>query len=113
MLSANAAIPGVVISTLNNNIMSTSQVHIFTSPTQIASYMSMEARVGSIVIGPLLAHHNCSKPKENPEGAVSEQQRLVCVPTPRQSKYLSQYTHRRFGLEPMIIIFSLPWALLM
>ncbi|KAI0261590.1 hypothetical protein BC834DRAFT_459368 [Gloeopeniophorella convolvens] len=29
------------------------------------------------------------------------------------SSYLSQNDHRIFGLEPMAIIFSLPWALLM
>ena len=82
MLSANVgflAIPGVVISTLNDNISSASQVVIFTSPAQIASYMSMEASVGSIVIGLLLTRHNRSKQKEDPAGAVSEQQRLVCV----------------------------------
>ncbi|KAI9458569.1 hypothetical protein BJY52DRAFT_1169896 [Lactarius psammicola] len=87
MLSANVgflAIPGVVIS--------------FTSPAQIASYMSMEASVGSIVIGLLLVRHNRSKQKEDPAGATT---------------YLTQYTHQRFGLEPMAIIYSLPWALLM
>ncbi|KAN0127127.1 hypothetical protein V8E53_015065 [Lactarius tabidus] len=101
MLSANVgflAIPGVVISTLNDNITNASQVVIFTSPAQIASYMSIEASVGSIVIGLLLIRHNRSKQKEDPVGA---------------STYLSQYTHPRFGLEPMAIIFSLPWALLM
>jgi len=101
MLSANVgflAIPGVVISTLNDNITSASQVVIFTSPAHIASYMSMEASVGSIVIGLLLVRHNRSKQKEDPVGA---------------SIYLNQYTHPRFGLEPMAIIFSLPWALLM
>ena len=76
MLSANVgflAIPGVVISTLNNNITSPSQVILFTSPAQIASYMSMEASIGSIVIGLLLVRHNRSKQKEDPAGAVSEQ----------------------------------------
>ncbi|KAI9458568.1 hypothetical protein BJY52DRAFT_1212082 [Lactarius psammicola] len=101
MLSANVgflAIPAVVLSNLNNNITNASQVVIFTSPAQIASYMSMEASVGSIVIGLLLVRHNRSKQKEDPAGA---------------STYLIQYTHPRFGLEPMAIIYSLPWALLM
>jgi len=101
MLSANVgflAIPGVVMSTLNDNITSARQVVIFTSPAQIASYMSMEASVGSIVIGLLLIRHNRAKQKEDPAGA---------------SNYLIQYTHRKFGLEPMAILFSLPWALLM
>ena len=30
-----------------------------------------------------------------------------------QSTYLFQSSHRTFGLEPMAIVFSLPWALLM
>jgi hypothetical protein len=83
MLSANVgflAIPGVVISTLNNTITSPSQVVIFASPAQIASYMSMEASVGSIVVGLLLVRHNRSKQWEDPTGAVSEQQRLVRAP---------------------------------
>ena len=83
MLSANVgflAIPGVVMSTLNDNITSASQVVIFTSPAQIASYMSMEASVGSIVIGLLLVRHNRSKQKEDPVGAVSQLHRLVCAP---------------------------------
>ena len=83
MLSANVgflAIPDVVISTANNNPAGISQVHMFTSPAQIASYMSMEASIASIVIGLLLARHNRSKQEEDAAGAVSEQRRLVYVP---------------------------------
>ncbi|KAI0250653.1 hypothetical protein BJV78DRAFT_1393295 [Lactifluus subvellereus] len=102
MLTANVgflAIPGVVLSNLNgSNITSASAVNIFTSPSQIASSLSIEASVGSIVIGLLLVRHNRTKQKEDPLGA---------------STYLDQSTHRLFGLEPMAIIFSLPWALLM
>ncbi|KAH8987898.1 hypothetical protein EDB92DRAFT_1801018 [Lactarius akahatsu] len=95
MLTANVgflAIPGVVISNINNPLTSASELNIFTSPAQIASCMSVEASVGSIVIGMLLVRHNRTKQKEDPAGA---------------------NTHRIFGLEPMAIIFSLPWALLM
>jgi len=101
MLTANVgflAIPGVVISNLNSNITSTSSLNIFTSSSQIVSCMSVEASVGSIVVGMLLVRHNRTKQKEDPAGA---------------STYLYQNTHRLFGLEPMAIIFSLPWALLM
>jgi len=101
MLTANVgflAIPGVVISNLNGNITSASVVNIFTSPSQIASCMSVEASVGSIVIGLLLVRHNRTKQKEDPAGA---------------STYLYKNSHQIFGLEPMAIIFSLPWALLM
>jgi hypothetical protein len=74
MLTANVgflAIPGVVISTINNNIQSANQLDIFVSSAQIASSMSILASVGSIVIGLLLVRHNRSKQKEDPAGAVS------------------------------------------
>ncbi|KAI9458584.1 hypothetical protein BJY52DRAFT_412493 [Lactarius psammicola] len=101
MLTANVgflAIPGVIISNINNPLKSASELNIFTSPAQIASCMSVEASAGSIVIGLLLVRHNRTKQKEDPAGA---------------STYLYRNTHRIFGLEPMAIIFSLPWALLM
>ena len=91
---------------------------IFTSPSQIASSLSIEASIGSIMIGLLLISHNRSRPKEDPAGAVSGQSRLICVVmcaevTQWQSTYLYQNAHTTFGLEPMAIVFSLPWALLM
>ena len=119
MLTANVgflAIPGVVINNLNSNITSTNDLRIFTSTSQIASTISVEASVGSIVIGMLLVRHNRTKQKEDPAGAVSEQWYLgLCswLIALRQSTYLYQNTHRLFGLEPMAVIFSLPWALLM
>ncbi|KAF8256627.1 hypothetical protein EI94DRAFT_277482 [Lactarius quietus] len=101
MLTANVgflAIPGVVISNINETIISASMLKIFLSTSQIASSISILASVGSIVIGLLLVRHNRSKQKEDPAGAAA---------------YLYQSTHPIFGLEPMAIIFSLPWALLM
>ncbi|KAF8474433.1 hypothetical protein DFH94DRAFT_131009 [Russula ochroleuca] len=92
MLTANVgflAIPGVVLSNLSGtNITSASQVVIFTSPAQIASSLSVLASIGSTMIGLLLVHHNRTKQKEDPTGAVSGYLHLMCVP-------------------------SLPWALLM
>ncbi|KAF8258666.1 hypothetical protein EI94DRAFT_1110391 [Lactarius quietus] len=101
MLSVNVgflAIPGVVISNLNSNITSTSQVVIFTSPAQIASCMSTVASAGSIVIGLLLNRHCSSQHNKDPAGAAA---------------YLYMRMHPHYGLEPTAIIFSLPWALLM
>ena len=84
MLTANVgflAIPGVVLSNLSgSSITSKSQVVIFTSASQIASSLSVEASIGSIVIGLLLLRHNRTKQREDPEGAVSGQSRLTCVP---------------------------------
>ncbi|KAH9074274.1 hypothetical protein EDB83DRAFT_1950268 [Lactarius deliciosus] len=101
MLSANVgflATPGVVISNLNSNITGTNQVVIFTSPAQIASCMSIVASAGSIMIALLLIRHSNPKRKGDLTNAAS---------------YLYANTHQPFGLEPMAIIFSLPWALLL
>ncbi|KAN0127130.1 hypothetical protein V8E53_015068 [Lactarius tabidus] len=101
VLSVNVgflAIPGVVISNLNSNITGPSQVVIFTSPAQIASCMSIVASTGSIVISLLLIRHTSPQQNKDPAGA---------------STYLYQNIHQRYGLEPIAIIFSLPWALLM
>jgi hypothetical protein len=84
MLTANVgflAIPGVVLSNLSGtNITSASQVVIFTSPAQIASSLSVLASIGSTMIGLLLVHHNRTKQKEDPTGAVSGYLHLMCVP---------------------------------
>ena len=120
LLTANVgflAIPGVIISNLGgSSITNASQVIIFTSSSQIASSLSVEASMGSIVTALLLARHNRTKQKDDPAGAVSRQSSLACFPgrlTLGQSTYLYQNTHPEFGLEPMAIILSLPWALLM
>jgi len=76
MLAVNVgflAVPGVVISNLNNNITGTNQVVIFTSPAQIAGCMSIVASAGSIVIALLLVRRFGPQRNFDPEGAVSEQ----------------------------------------
>jgi hypothetical protein len=84
MLTANVgflAIPGVVISNLSGtDITDVNQVLILTSPSQIASSLSVEASIGSIMIGLLLVRHNRTKQKEDPAGAVSKKSHLMCVP---------------------------------
>ena len=75
MLTVNVgflAIPGVVISNISGTgITSAKGVQLFTSASQIASSLSVEASIGSIMIGLLLARHNRTKQKEDPAGAVS------------------------------------------
>ncbi|KAN0131017.1 hypothetical protein V8E53_011150 [Lactarius tabidus] len=93
MLSVNVgflAIPGVVPTNNNTKLPPT--------PSQIISYLSLIASVGSIVVGLLLVRHHRTKQEEDPNGVV---------------KYLLQNHHKHVGLEPMAIVFSLPWALLM
>jgi hypothetical protein len=120
VLTANVgflAIPGVVISDINNSdLTSASMLRIFVSTSQIASSMSILASVGSTVIGLLLIRHNRSKQEEDPAGAVSGLYRFglyVQLIMLLQSAYLYKNTHPKFGLEPLAIIFGLPWALLM
>ncbi|KAN0116202.1 hypothetical protein V8E52_006259 [Russula decolorans] len=102
ILTANVgflAIPGVVLSNINgSNLTSASQVTIFTSPTQIASCLSVQASIGSIVVGMPLLRRHVTKIPNDPAGA---------------STYLDRISHSTFGLEPTAVVFSLPWALLM
>ena len=82
MLAANVgflAIPGVVLSNVNGSLTSANQAVIFTSHSQIASCLSMEASIGSIIIGLLLFRLNRTMHNEDPAGAVSGQSLLVCV----------------------------------
>lgn len=91
MLSVNVgflAIPGMVPTNNNNATLPP-------TPSQIISYLSLVASVGSIVVGLLLVRHHRTKQEEDPV------------------EYLQQNDHRHVGLEPMAIVFSLPWALLM
>ena len=84
MLVANVgflAIPGVVITNLSGAaITSPSQLIISTSPAQIASYLSIQTSVGSIVTSLLLLRHNRTKQKEDPSGAVSPYSHFTYVP---------------------------------
>lgn len=84
MLAANVgflAIPGVVLSNNNgSNLTDASLVTISTSPTQIASCLSVQASIGSIVVGmPLLRRHK-TKIQNTCFDAVSGQSHLTCLP---------------------------------
>jgi hypothetical protein len=74
------AVPGVTLYNLNNN-NNEYQAVILKSSAQIATALSIEASVGSIVIGMFLVRHNRSKQEASPYEAVSEQSHLTCVPT--------------------------------
>ncbi|KAH9981642.1 hypothetical protein BJV74DRAFT_887437 [Russula compacta] len=68
------AIPGVILYNINGGTLgSENQVVILTSSSQIASTLSTEASIGSIVIGLLLVRHNRTKQDAEPSEAVSEQ----------------------------------------
>lgn len=68
MLSVNVgflAIPGIVPTNNNNTTLPP-------NPSQIISYLSLIASVGSIVVGLLLVRHHRTKQEEDPNGAVSQ-----------------------------------------
>ncbi|KAI9509035.1 hypothetical protein F5148DRAFT_1190759 [Russula earlei] len=102
MLTVNVgflAVPGVVLSNFNGgNLENVHQVIIFSSSSQIVSSLSIEASIGSIVIGMLLVRHIRTKQDADPAEAW---------------EYLYEYSQGMLGLEPLAIIFSLPWAFLM
>jgi len=70
----------------------------YRSPTQISSYCSITASIGSIIIGLILVRQSRTKHRET-AGEVQE--------------FLEKRTHPLLGLETLAIMFSLPYALLM
>ena len=72
-------VPGVTLYNVNDN--NGNQVVIFKSSSQIASTLSVETSIGSIVIGMFLVRHNRTKQEASPSEAVSEQSHPTCVPT--------------------------------
>ena len=110
------AVPGVVVSNPHSNITSTSQNVVFTSPAQFASCISILASAGSVMTSLLLLRYNQVLQKVDMATVVSVQHDLgLCsqLMTPRQATYLNQNVHPIYGLEPMAIVFALPWALFM
>ena len=76
MLAVNVGfltLPGVMFSSTNGNntLKSVHQETILPSSSQIASTLSTEASIGSIMIVLLLARHNRSKQELDPSEAVS------------------------------------------
>ncbi|KAI0272450.1 hypothetical protein BC834DRAFT_966475 [Gloeopeniophorella convolvens] len=88
------AIPGVI------NLPPPDQkgVKIIAAPAQIASTISLTFSVGSIVLGLLLVRRNRTMMDKEPT--------IVC-------EYLEKREYRWLGLEPLSVIFSLPYAFLM
>jgi hypothetical protein len=75
------AVPGVMLYNINddNPLKSIRQVDILTSSAQIATALSVEASIGSIVVGMILVRHNRLKQEASPSEAVSEKLHLhVC-----------------------------------
>jgi len=83
MLAVNVgflAIPGVVPYNLVNGVLTiTHQVIILGSLSQIASILSLETSVGSIVISLLLMRHNRTKQEAEPTEAVSKHLHLTTI----------------------------------
>jgi hypothetical protein len=75
MLAVNVGfltLPGVMFSSTNGDTLkSVHQEIILPSSSQIASTLSVEASIGSILIGLFLVRHNRSKQELDPSDAVS------------------------------------------
>uniref|UniRef100_A0A0W0GDU7 WW domain-containing protein n=1 Tax=Moniliophthora roreri TaxID=221103 RepID=A0A0W0GDU7_MONRR len=67
------------------------------SPAQIASYLSVVASIGSVIIGLMLARKNKVKSKEAADDAAI---------------FLNSFMTERLGLETLAILYSVPYALL-
>ncbi|EGO03998.1 hypothetical protein SERLA73DRAFT_158399 [Serpula lacrymans var. lacrymans S7.3] len=68
------------------------------SLTQIASYLSLVASVGSIVLGLVLVRHTRTKKNDSAD---------------KTANFLRHMKHNQFGQETLAVIYSLPYALLM
>ncbi|KAF9530151.1 hypothetical protein CPB83DRAFT_851059 [Crepidotus variabilis] len=68
------------------------------SPAQIASYLSVIASIGSIILGLLLIRQHRTKYKETASDV---------------TRFLARREHKSRGLETLAILHSLPYALLM
>jgi hypothetical protein len=86
------------------------------SATQIASFLSTVASVGSIIIGLLLYRQNKTKDRESAVCAVSL---LISCPfcdtegNTTKMSYLTSMARPTVGLESLAIMYSLPYALIM
>jgi len=90
LLNANVAFLAINSVDINRNP--------YRSHTQISSYCSISASIGSIILGLILVRQNQTKHRET----ASEVQ-----------IFLKSWTHPWLGLETLAIMFSLPYALLM
>jgi len=91
------------------------------SPTQLASYLSIVASVGSVVTGLLLLRQHRTKPQDSAEEVVSYPVRPLApissltapTPSPQQDRYLRSRLHNALGFETLAILYSLPYSLLL
>lgn len=106
MLAANVAflaIPGVIVASQPQ------------SPAQVISSISLMFSIGSIITGLLLIRRNRTMMTKDPRNAVrnnplmSYSSELIRF----QWYYLQGMQWRAVGLEPLAIVFSLTYALLM
>jgi hypothetical protein len=84
------------------------------SPAQIAAYVSTIANLGSILVTLLLLRSHRTKALETADEVVSNDLRVIfgSVLTFEQHYLLQRKKHSSLGFEPLAIIYSLPYALL-
>ncbi|EGO29770.1 hypothetical protein SERLADRAFT_458015 [Serpula lacrymans var. lacrymans S7.9] len=94
----NANVGFLAIQTVDNGSNIGTNNDVTRSPTQVASYLSLVASAGSIILGLVLLRHNRTKARETAEEA---------------AKFLHNMGHKKYGQEALALIYSLPYALLM
>jgi len=115
MLAANVAfltVQGVIV------VPPIESGWIISSPAQIASSISLVYSIGSIISGLLLVRRNRTIAMQDANTAVRLSFPFLCLTRPHypidfQCAYLRDMKKRFVYLEPLAIIFSLTYALLM
>lgn len=85
------------------------------SPAQIASFLSIVASFGSIILGLVLARKHRAKSKDTATDAVRAVfilgHRMTLIDN--QARFLNSWMRNRLGLATLAILYSVPYALLM
>lgn len=108
LLNANVAFLQVVVQNTDTSV----------SLCQIFSYLSIVTSMGTVLLGLLLVRQNRGKVhRETPTDVVRYHTDTLNIMSPHffcwQAQYLTSIKSKRFGLEPLAVVYSLPYALLM
>jgi hypothetical protein len=85
------------------------------SAIQIASYVSLVTSLGSIALGLVVVSRDLAAKRDTPSETVSDSCYIITMSLRAvgQAEFLSRFHDRKYGLEKLVIICSLPKALLM
>lgn len=109
LLNANVAF--LAIQSIDNSSDSPGR-----SPAQIASFLSIVASFGSIILGLVLARKHRAKAKDTAEDAVRFTFIQKCgqnLIIKNKAKFLNSWERDRLGVASLAILYSVPYALLL